>query len=61
LLVTEDLDREPGLVHNQLAVFAIVQMALQVLLYGKVEFAVEIIREFVDNTFAVQFVAPCRK
>ncbi len=59
--ITENLDRLLRLIHHQLALRAFVQMALQFVLQRRSERAINIIREFVNDFFAVQFALPCWK
>ncbi len=56
--ITENLDRLLRLIDNQFAIRAFVQMAFQFVMQRRSQFAVDIIREFVNDFVAVQFVLP---
>jgi hypothetical protein len=49
------------LIHDHRAVFAMLEMALEFLLDGGLEIAVDVIREFANDAFAVQLPPPWRK
>ncbi len=57
--IAENLNRLLRLIHDQLAVGAVFEMALEFPLQRGIEFAVDEIRKFVNDVFAVQFVLPC--
>ena len=59
--VTETFNRLARLIHDHGAVFAVPEMALEFLLHDGIEIAVDVVRNLADDTFAVQFGAPCRK
>jgi len=56
--IAENLNRLLRLINDELAVGAVLKMALEFPLQRGVEFAVEEIREFVNDIVAVQFVLP---
>jgi len=57
--VAENLDGLLRLIDDQLAVSALFEMALKFLLRRRIEFAIDEVRKFVNNVFAVQFALPC--
>lgn len=56
-----DLNGLAGLIDNHGAVFAVLEVALQLLLQSGIEFSVDIVRYFADDVFAVQLGPPSRK
>jgi hypothetical protein len=56
--IAENLNRLLRLINDQLAVGAVLKMALEFSRQRGVEFAVEEIRKFVNYIVAVQFVLP---
>ncbi len=61
LRIAEDIHREPGLIDYHLAVPAVLKMALKFLPQRQIELAVNVVRNFVNDASAIQFVPPCRK
>jgi hypothetical protein len=59
--VTENFDGFLRLIDDQLAVGALFEMALEFLPRCPIQFAVDEVRKFVNNVFAVQFALPCWK
>jgi hypothetical protein len=61
LATAENLDGFFCLIDDQPALFAAGEMALEIPSQRSIEFAIDEIRKFVDDTSAVQFAPPCWK
>ena len=59
--VAEYFDALLGLIQDHRAVFAVGKVALEFLLDGRFEFAIDVVRQLANDPFAIQFGAPCRK
>ena len=57
----KDFDRLSRLVEEHLAVIAMAEMAFELLHDGRVQRAVDVVREFADDALAIQFESPRRK
>ncbi len=57
----ENLNGLSRLVHNHGAVLAMLQMTLEFLLQGGVQVAVDVVRQFANDAFAIQLAPPWRK
>src|SRR5262249_9012654 len=61
LRIAEYLDAFLGLIEDHRAVFAVLQMALELLLDCGLQLAVNVVRQLAYDAFAVQFRPPRRK
>ena len=56
--IAENLDTLFGLVQDHGAVFTVRKVTLELLLRGEFKFAVDIVRNLANDSFAIQFGAP---
>lgn len=59
--ITENVHGQFCLIHHHFAVMAVVEMPLEILLRRENKLAIEVVRNFADDVFAVQLVPACRK
>jgi hypothetical protein len=52
--ITQNLDGFLGLIHDHSAVFTVLKVAFQLGLQTRIEIAIKIVGEFVDDAFAIQ-------
>ena len=56
--VTENLNRLFGLIEDHGAVFAVYEVAFELLLYGRIEIAVDVAGQLANDALAIQPAAP---
>jgi len=59
--IAENVHSQFRLIHDHFAMMAVIEMPLDIVLHRERKLAIEIVRNFADDVFAVQFVLPCRK
>ncbi len=59
--ITKNIYRQLRLIHHYLAIFAMLQVPLQFLLFRWLECAIDKVRNLANDAFAIQCVPPCRK
>ncbi len=59
--ITKNIYRQPRLIHHYLAIFAMLQVPLQILLFRWLECAIDKVRNLANDALAIQFVSPCLK
>ena len=57
----KNIHRQLRLIHHHFAIFTMRKMPLEFLLRRRLECAVDVVRNFANDAFAIQFVPPCRK